>query len=64
VVLILYTYKNPYKLKGNPSPIQMRQYHEKSKEGKIICKNLHLKGLVEILVIASAYGEILLILRI
>lgn len=35
-VLILYTYKNPYKLKGNPSPIQMRQYHEKSKGGKII----------------------------
>lgn len=35
-VLILYTYKNTYKLKDNPSPIQMRQYHGKSKEGKII----------------------------
>lgn len=35
-ILILYTYKNTYKLKGNPSPIQMRQYHEKSKGGKII----------------------------
>lgn len=36
--LILYTYKNTYKLKGNPSPIQMRQYHGKSKEGKIILR--------------------------
>ena len=33
---ILYTYKNPYKLEGNPNPIQMRQYHRKSKGGKII----------------------------
>lgn len=28
-VLILYTYKNTYKLKDNPSPIQMRLYHRK-----------------------------------
>ena len=35
-VLILYTYKNTYKLPDNPSPIQMRLYHGKSKEGKII----------------------------
>lgn len=35
-VLILYTYKNTYKLPDNPSPIQMCQYHGKSKEGKII----------------------------
>ena len=35
-VSILYTYKNTYKLKENPSPIQMRQYHGKSKGGKII----------------------------
>ena len=35
-VLILYTYKNTYKLPGNPNPIQMRQYHRKSKEGKKI----------------------------
>lgn len=37
-ILILYTYKNTYKLKGNPSPIHMRQYHGKSKEGKIILR--------------------------
>ena len=35
-VLILYTYKNTYKLPDNPSPIQMRLYHGKSKGGKII----------------------------
>ena len=34
--LILYTYKNTYKLPDNPSPIQMRQYHGKSKGGKKI----------------------------
>lgn len=38
VDLILYTYKNTYNLKGNPSPIQMRQYHGKSKGGKIILR--------------------------
>ena len=35
-VLILYTYKNTYKLPDNPSPIQMRLYHGKSKGGEII----------------------------
>ena len=35
-VLILYTYKNTYKLPDNPIPIQMRLYHRKSKEGKVI----------------------------
>lgn len=35
-VLILYTYKNIYKLPDNPGPIQMRLYHRKSKGGKII----------------------------
>ena len=35
-VLILYTYKNTYKLPDNPIPIQMRLYHRKSKGGKII----------------------------
>lgn len=35
-VLILYTYKNTYKLPDNPSPIQMRLYHRKSKGGKVI----------------------------
>lgn len=37
-ILILYTYKNTYKLKGNPSPIQMCLYHGKSKEGKTILR--------------------------
>ena len=35
-VLILYTYKNTYKLPDNPSPIQMRLYHGKPKGGKKI----------------------------
>ena len=35
-VLILYTYKNTYKLPDNPGPVQMRLYHGKSKGGKII----------------------------
>ena len=34
--LTLYTYKNTYKLPDKPSPIQMGQYHRKSKGGKII----------------------------
>lgn len=37
-VLVLYAYKNTYKLPDNLSSIQIRQYHGKSKEGKIILR--------------------------
>ena len=30
-VIILYTYKNTYKFRGNPRPIQKHQYHKKSR---------------------------------
>lgn len=40
-IFILYTYKNTYKLQCNPTPIQKRQYHGKSKGGKDNIRSFH-----------------------
>lgn len=35
-VIALYTYKNTYKFRGNPRPIQNRQNHRKSRERRMV----------------------------